>query len=134
MKDLKASCYNQKFGHNFPYSGSNCVQCRVNQKELIKPIIKRSAPKEYKIKKAEKGIHSETHALAKEVSEYCNEPKKFAMYLGIIKNIGLKKAYQIFSEIKQNKKVKTPGKLFIYMSAFKKINENENYKRTRNNT
>lgn len=68
-------------------------------------------------KKPERGIHSEMHALAKEVSEYCGEPKKFAMYLGVIKNVGLPRAYKIFSEIKQGKDIKTPGKLFLYLSA-----------------
>jgi len=63
-----------------------------------------------------KGIHSEIHALAKEISEYCGEPKKFALYLGVIKRIGKKRAYQIFSEIKQSKSVKSPAKLFMFLS------------------
>ena len=42
---------------------------------------------EYFVKKPAKGIHSEMHALAKEISEFCGEPKKFGMYLGIIKNV-----------------------------------------------
>lgn len=73
-----------------------------------------------KKKRPERGIHGPMHALAKEISEYAGEPKKFAMYLGIIKNIGLRRAYKIFSEIKQNKKIKSPGKLFVYQSTFKK--------------
>jgi len=72
-----------------------------------------------KKKRPERGIHSQIHALAKEISEYAGEPKKFAMYLGIIKNIGLRRAYQIFSKIKQSKNVKTPGKLFVYESIIK---------------
>ncbi len=78
---------------------------------------------EIKKKKPERGIHSEKHALAKEISEYAGEPKKFAMYLGIIKNIGLRKAYRIFSKIKQSKSVKTPGKLFVYESRMKQDSE-----------
>ncbi|OHB17139.1 MAG: hypothetical protein A2913_02130 [Parcubacteria group bacterium RIFCSPLOWO2_01_FULL_40_65] len=73
-----------------------------------------------KEKKPERGIHGPMHALAKEISEYAGEPKKFGMYLGIVKNIGLKKAYQIFSKIKQSKDVKTPGKLFVYESSYSK--------------
>ena len=73
-----------------------------------------------KKRKPERGIHGPMHALAKEVSEYAGEPKKFAMYLGIIKNIGLRKAYQIFSKIKQSKNIKTPGKLFVYESSHTK--------------
>lgn len=72
-----------------------------------------------KKKKPERGIHGPIHALAKEISETFGEPKKFAMYLGIIKNIGLRKAYRIFSKIKQSKNVKTPGKLFVYESRTK---------------
>ncbi|MEK7536946.1 MAG: peptide deformylase [Patescibacteria group bacterium] len=72
-----------------------------------------------KKKKPERGIHGPIHALAKEISEYAGESKKFAMYLGIIKNIGLRPAYRIFSKIKQSKNVKTPGKLFVYESTNK---------------
>lgn len=75
----------------------------------ISKILKSSA-------KPAHGIHSEIHALAKEISEYCNEPKKFALYLGVIKRIGKKRAYQIFSEIKQSKNVKSPAKLFMFLS------------------
>lgn len=75
--------------------------------------------KRRKEKKPERGIHSPIHALAKEISEYCGEPKKFAMYLGIIKNIGIRKAMQIFSQIKQSKSIKEPGKFFVYKSAYK---------------
>ena len=67
-----------------------------------------------------KGMHSEIHVLAKDISEYCKEPKKFGMYLGIIKRIGKDKAYQIFSEIKQSKNIKTPGRLFMFLSRTKK--------------
>src|SRR3989344_8950174 len=74
---------------------------------------------EYFVKKPEHGMHSEAHALAKEISEFCGEPKKFGMYLGIIKNMGLPRAYQVFAELKQGKEVKTPGKLFLYLSAYK---------------
>jgi hypothetical protein len=74
---------------------------------------------EYFVKKPAKGIHSEAHALTKELSEYCGEPKKFAMYLGIIKNIGLKNAYKIFAEIRQAEKVDNKGKLFLYLSSKK---------------
>ena len=67
-----------------------------------------------------RGIHSEIHALAKDISEYCGEPKKFALYLGIIKRIGKNRAYKIFSEIKQLKTIKSPAKMFLYLSRDKK--------------
>lgn len=81
--------------------------------------------------KPPRGIHSDIHALAKEISEYCREPKKFALYLGIIKRIGKNKAYQIFSEIKQSKTIKSPGKLFLYLSKDKKEYDSKNPKRTK---
>lgn len=77
---------------------------------------------EYFVKKPERGMHSEMHALAKEISEFCGEPKKFGMYLGVIKNMGLSRTYQIFAEMKQAKNIKTPGKLFLYLSASRKPN------------
>ncbi|MEK7579775.1 MAG: peptide deformylase [Patescibacteria group bacterium] len=73
----------------------------------------------FKEKKPDSGIHGPVHALAKEISETFGEPKKFPMYLGIIKNIGLKRAYEIFSKIRQSKSIKDPGKLFVYESRYK---------------
>ncbi len=113
----KALCYNQKFGHDFPVAGGNCTKCGINQNELSAKFKKIAVT--YKLPKPEKGMHSEMHALAKDISEEFGEPKKFAMYLGIIKNIGIKKAYVIFSEIKQSSKAKTPGKLFVHKSKNK---------------
>jgi len=69
-----------------------------------------------------RGMHSEIHALAKDISEYCREPKKFALYLGVIKRIGKNRAYQIFSEIKQSKNIKSSAKLFMFLSKSKKTN------------
>ena len=74
---------------------------------------------EYFVKEPARGIYTEMHALAKELSEFCGEPKKFAMYLGVIKNIGLPRAYKIFAELRQAKEVETPGKLFLYLSSYR---------------
>jgi len=88
----------------------------MNKKSGLKKIKKalKSLPK------PTRGIHSEIHAIAKEISEYCAEPKKFALYLGIIKRIGKNRAHQIFSEIKQSKNIKSPAKLFMFLSKTKK--------------
>lgn len=83
-------------------------------KEVLEPSFKPT-----------RGIHSEIHALAKDISEYCKEPKKFALYLGVIKRIGKDRAYQIFSEIKQSKNVKSPAKLFMFLSRTKKSPEQQ---------
>lgn len=133
-----ASCLGKKLGHNFLIAGGTCTRCGISQNELNQPLKKI----EYFIKEPAKGIHSEMHALAKEVSEFCGEPKKFGMYLGIIKNIGLPRAYRIFAELKQAKEIETPGKLFLYLSAYrkpareknKKLNKNGNRKGTTKNT
>lgn len=110
------ACSGKKLGHNFPVAEGKCTQCGIDQDELGKQFQKI----EYFVKKPGKGIHTEMHALAKEISEYCGEPKKFAMYLGIIKNIGLPRSYRIFAELRQAKEVETPGKLFLYLSSYKK--------------
>lgn len=90
-------------------------------KETLKPQLK-----------PVKGIHSEIHALAKDISEYCKEPKKFALYLGIIKRIGKDRAYRIFSEIKQSKNIKYPAKVFMFLSRSKKTYANtQNRNRTK---
>lgn len=63
--------------------------------------------------KPKKRLHSEAHVLADELSLYFQEPKKFAMYLGVIKKIGVRVARRLFSEIKQSD-AKEPAKLFMY--------------------
>ena len=50
---------------------------------------------------SEQFIHSEEHLIAADISKYCGEPKRFNLYLGIIRRIGKQRAYQIFSELKQ---------------------------------
>lgn len=118
---MSAPCKGKKFGHNFLVPGGHCLNCGISQTELseepkpkkLKEVLNQSA-------KPERGIHSEIHALAKDISEYCKEPKKFALYLGIIKRIGKNRAYQIFSEIKQSKDIESPAKLFMYLSKNKK--------------
>ena len=68
--------------------------------------------KHYSLKQ-KKNLHSERHLLAEELSQYFGEPKKFAMYLGIIKKIGIRTTHRILSEIKQSN-AKKPVKLFMY--------------------
>jgi hypothetical protein len=125
---MDASCKGKKFGHNFAYPGGPCLNCGINQNDLSKEF----KPKRIKeaIKKPSdptKGMHSEIHALAKDISEYCDEPKKFGLYLGIIKRIGHDRAYQIFAEIKQSKNLKSRAKIFMYLSKDKtKENDSAN--------
>lgn len=64
-----------------------------------------------------KRLHSEMHVLADEMSAYFNERKKFGMYLGVIKRLGVAKARSIFAEIKSEAaNVQTPRKLFMWLA------------------
>jgi len=76
--------------------------------ENIKNIIKIAKP-------TNKNIHSEAHYWADVISTAFGERKKFAMYLGVIKRIGVDRARQIFGEIKESN-AKEPGKLFVWKS------------------
>ncbi len=60
-----------------------------------------------------KRLHSETHLLADEISVAFGERKQFAMYLGVIKRIGVNEARRIFAEIKQSD-CRNPAKLFLW--------------------
>jgi len=77
----------------------------------ISKILKKSPIK----RQQNKNIHSEIHYWADVISSHFGERKKFAMYLGVIRRIGVDRAKQIFAEIKQSN-VKSPGKLFVWKS------------------
>jgi phage host-nuclease inhibitor protein Gam len=69
------------------------------------------------IKKSHRTIHSEIHALAKDISEYCAEPRGFALYLGRIKTVGLPVAYQAFSELRERvrqRAIKYPSRWWMW--------------------
>lgn len=82
--------------------------------EGVKNIIKR------RTKLKNKNIHSEMHYWADVISREFHERKRFGMYLGIIKRIGLKEAKRIFAEIKESG-ARSPGKLFVWKTARKNI-------------
>jgi len=54
----EAKCHNQKFGHNFPYTGADCLNCGINQYELSRQFRK---------PKKEKKISSEFHELVENI-------------------------------------------------------------------
>lgn len=62
-----------------------------------------------------KNIHSDAHYWADVISRSCGERKKFALYLGVIKRIGVEAAKKIFMEIRDSD-AKSPGKLFLWKS------------------
>ena len=78
----------------------------------IKAIVKS------RVKTRNKNIHSEAHYWADVISSTFHERKRFAMYLGIIKRIGVKEAQRIFAEIKQSD-CKSPAKLFVWKAGKK---------------
>ena len=64
-------------------------------------------------------LYSQIQVVAEEISKFVGEPEKFALYAGIIRRIGIGRAYWIFSEVKDaclTGKAKTPAKLFMYLS------------------
>ena len=80
--------------------------------EGIKNIVKTRA------KTKNKNLHSEIHYWADAISTAFHERKRFAMYLGVIKRIGVKEAQRIFAEIKDSN-AKSPGKLFAWKAGKK---------------
>jgi hypothetical protein len=48
-----------------------------------------------------KGINSYMHEIALEVSEYVGEPKKFAMWLGIVKRVGPGKMTALLKQMRE---------------------------------
>ncbi len=71
--------------------------------------------------KPNKNIHSEAHYWADVISSAFGERKKFGMYLGIIKRVGVPAARQIFSEINESKATE-PAKLFLWKTGKNNIN------------
>lgn len=61
-------------------------------------------------------IHSEAHALADEIAAAFDERKAFAMYLGVIKRVGVARARAIFAEVKSDASVRNPRKMFMWLA------------------
>ena len=64
-------------------------------------------------------ITNSLQSLVEEISKFVGEPEKFALYAGIVKRVGIQRAYEIFSEVKDDcltGKAKTPAKLFMYLT------------------
>lgn len=115
-------CTKSKDGlHNFPIVGCDCVNgCGTNQGILSGSRDKLDKVFSTSFKtlsvKVSGGIHSELHALVKELREEFGETAtkgvgSFGYYLGILKRIDIQKLYRIRAEIKQGNG-HTPKKLF----------------------
>ncbi|HLD20306.1 MAG TPA: hypothetical protein VJB93_03615 [Patescibacteria group bacterium] len=66
-------------------------------------------------KKSSMKLHSEAHLLADEITSSWNEPKKFSMYLGVIKRIGIARARALFSDLNQRPDLPVSSKARIFM-------------------
>ena len=109
-----APCAGQDHGHNFV--GDVCTnQCGTRQSDLRKKRpVRTMKPVAAGIKKPVQGMHSSDHAAAKEISEWCGEPKNFGMFLGVIKRIGRSRAYQVVAQMKQMRDpIKKRGPYFM---------------------
>src|SRR3990167_9513295 len=89
--------------HNF--AGGKCIKCRAFQNPIKKAVITRNEPI--------KGIYTQEQDLTRTLANYFNEPKKFGMYMGIVKKQGMEKCYKIYSELKE-RSIKS-GKLFMWL-------------------
>lgn len=100
--------------HNFPTGGAVCAYgCGVAQSDLMVGPPKSEHSREPAGDRS-KGMHSDIQYWAREIAEYTKEPKRFGMYLGIVKYIGVPAASRILSEMRSNPDIKTPAKLFMW--------------------
>lgn len=62
-------------------------------------------------------LHSEAHLLADEMCQFFSEKKRFGMYLGIIKRLGVPKARAIFAQFKSGEiAADNPRKMFMWLT------------------
>lgn len=101
------------------------MQCRIRQADLSRKVGTmeplRAVRGDFKIREADaqtrRTMHSEAHLLSKDISEWCREPKEFAMYLGRILDVGVPDAVAIWSELKQRRTpIRNRGALFLTMT------------------
>ena len=75
-------------------------------------------------------LHSPAHLLAEELSQMFNDPKHFTFYLKMATLYDHNFLRGLAGQILENKKVKTPGKLFAYL--IKKYNQEQKHKAINN--
>ena len=85
--------------------------------EGIKGVLKGKKPE----KKADRYLHSEAHVLADEITTWMGEPKKFGMYLGVIKRMGVARVRAVFADLKSDTRhVENPRKMFMWLISQKR--------------
>ncbi len=119
-------CLNKTHGHRMV--GDVCTRCGMSRTQInalfaaataraLAPSRKRTGPKQLTPALARRTMHSEMHALAKDISEYCGEETLFAQFLGRIKTVGLPIAYQAFSELRarvDQRHIRQPGRWWMW--------------------
>ncbi len=115
MKNPKADCYGQKFGHN--YVGGICLKCGGEQNPFKKPDSFSNAlwsGLENRIKrKVNTHIHSELHELVdkirKDFGETATKGKgSFGFYLRLLKPVPTHVIYMWLGDIKDSPKLADP--------------------------
>jgi hypothetical protein len=74
--------------------------------------------RERMVRGANRRLHSDFHALADEICRAFGERGKFAMYLGVIKRVGLARARAVWAEVRDSK-ADDPKKLFMWKCSRK---------------
>lgn len=109
-----SDCHGEKFGHDFPYPGSNCTRCGINQDVLSGRGSKQAIPSLHNAfarlaipKKPIHGMHSEIHALVNEVRALFGETAKkgvgsFGFYLGFFSRLGVDRVRQLLAETRES--------------------------------
>jgi hypothetical protein len=67
------------------------------------------------------GMHTPTHDLARQISEWCGEPKNFALYLGKVKWLGLQRSWRLWGDLKA-KRTPIKNRAAYFMSLTRKEN------------
>jgi len=88
---------------------------RINL-NIIKEGLEKSAARK-------KNLHSPAHDLADEICVYFGEKKKFGMWLGVIGRVGVSRAREFFSQVKQSnaRSLQDQAKLFMWLGSKKNV-------------
>ena len=62
-------------------------------------------------------MHTPTHDLARQISEWCGEPKNFPLYLGKVKWLGLSRSWSLWGDLKaQRTPIRNRAALFMALT------------------
>lgn len=127
------ACAGKRFGHNFAHPGGPCLNgCGITQRELsatATPLPRRRAVRKATFRAPAGrplvwGMHTPLHDVARLISEWCGEPKEFAMYLGRVMDLGQQRAWKVWSELKQSRTpIRNRAALFMALSSKKWQND-----------